>query len=63
MGNLLEGLIFKASSESRPSFQQSYPQNSWVKLKVLKNQQLTSCFKKLANLQDQAIHLWQPENT
>jgi hypothetical protein len=61
MGNLLEALIFKASSASRSSFQQSYPQISWIKLKVLKNQGLTSCFKKLANLQNPQIHLEPPE--
>jgi hypothetical protein len=49
MGSLLEGLIFKASSASGPSFQQSYPQIFWNKAKVLKNQQLTSCFKKKAD--------------
>jgi hypothetical protein len=38
MGNLLEGLIFKASSASRASFQQSYPQFSWMTPKVLENQ-------------------------
>jgi hypothetical protein len=35
MGNLAEGLIFKASSPSSPSFQQSYPQIFWIKRKVL----------------------------
>jgi len=38
MCNLLEGLIFKASSASRPGFQQSYPQFFWIAFKVLKNQ-------------------------
>jgi hypothetical protein len=61
MGNLLEGLIFKASSGSRPSFQQSYPQFSWMTPKVLKNQRLTSCFKKLTNLQYRQIHRKSPE--
>ncbi|PIT83213.1 hypothetical protein B9Z40_06050 [Limnohabitans sp. 15K] len=61
MGNLLEGLIFKASSASQSSFQQSYPQIFWIKPKVLKNQGLTSCFKKLANLQYPQIHLESPE--
>jgi hypothetical protein len=61
MGNLVEGLIFKASRAVRPSFQQSYPQIFWIKLKVLKNQGLTSCFKKLANLQKPRIHLKLPE--
>jgi hypothetical protein len=35
MGNLMEGLIFKASSASQESFQQSYPQNFWIMLKAL----------------------------
>jgi hypothetical protein len=61
MGNLLEGLIFKASRASRPSFQQSYPQFHWMMPKVLKNQRLTSCFKKSANLQYRQIHRESPE--
>ena len=46
MGNLLEGLMNKASSTAGLSFQQSYPQIFWNGVKVLKNQQLTPCFKK-----------------
>jgi hypothetical protein len=34
----MEGLIFKASSAIPVSFPQSYPQFSWIMLKVLSNQ-------------------------
>ena len=56
MGNLLKGLFFKAFRASRASFQQSYPQIFWIMLKVLINQQLTSSFKKPANLQNLQFH-------
>ena len=62
MGNLLKGLFFKAFRASRASFQQSYPQIFWIMLKVLINQQLTSCFKKSANLQNLQFH-WKYRNT
>lgn len=47
MGNLSEGLIFKALTHIGPGFQQSYPQRFWMTLKVQKNQALTVNFEKI----------------
>jgi hypothetical protein len=51
VGNLAEGLIFKASRASSPSSPQSYPQFFGMTFKALQNQQLTSDLKSLHNHQ------------
>jgi hypothetical protein len=47
MGILLEGLIFKGLRPIKPSFQQSYPQESWTSLEPFKNQALTANSEKI----------------
>ena len=47
MGNLAEGLIFKAFGPIDPGFQQSYPQKNWMTFKHHENQGLIVNFKKI----------------
>jgi hypothetical protein len=49
VGNLAEGLIFKAFQASRPGSPQSYPQFSGMTFKALQNQRLRLDSQNLRN--------------
>jgi hypothetical protein len=44
MGNPVKAFVYKACTRTAPGYQQSYPQKSWMRFKVLTDQALKPHF-------------------